>query len=524
MVTSTTSTTATPTPTPAATPASAQSVVNAATQSLLTSLNAGSGIDTGTLVPALVTAQFATKTAALTAKSTALTSQISGISSLKSAITAFSTALDSLVKGGTLQTQPTSSDTSSISATAISGAKVSALSSTISVTRLATAQVAGTKVPMDRTAALGIDGLTLTIGTKSFRYEDPEGNPTTADQGTPVWDGIGPKNAKSISISVSASDTMDTVAAAINATKSGVTASVVSDGKGGAFLSVKGATGDAQAFTLKGVAKDSTGTAADGMKPAPVIDIGPGAANTQITSSALNAQLTVDGIPVERSSNTISDLVDGVKLQLGGVSKAPVTLSSTPPTDGLTQAVNDLVETYNQILAIINEQTDPVTGVLRADPAAASLLRSLKALTLKPLATGVGPGVPTTLAEIGVATNRDGTLRVDTAQLAKQINANPAGIETMFAPSTSNPAGLSVVLGALAKNATSTTTGLGASTARYTAAQSDVAKEQDKITAQADQLTTRLTQQYASMNSRVSAYKSTQTFLTNQIAAWNKSD
>ena len=514
MVTSTTSTTATPTPTPAATPANAQSVVNAATQSLLTSLNAGSGIDTGTLVPALVTAQFATKTAALTAKSTALTSQISGISSLKSAITAFSTALDSLVKGGTLQTQPTSSDTSSISATAISGAKVSALASTISVTRLATAQVAGTKTAMVRTEPLGSGNLTLTIGTTI--YKNASGDSVPAGTAGAVWAGIDPdptKPATVFKITVGDGDNMDTVAAAINATKSGVTASVVSDGKGGAFLSVKGATGDAQAFTLKGATD--------------VIDIGPPSdktSNTQITSSALNAQLTVDGIPVERSSNTISDLVDGVKLQLSSVSKAPVTLSSTAPTDGLTQAVNDVVETYNQILAIINEQTGPVTGVLRADPAAASLLRSLKGLTLKPLVTGAASGVPTTLAEIGVATNRDGTLRLDAAQLAKQISANPAAIEAMFAPSTSNASGLSVVLATLAKSATSTTTGLGASTARYTAAQSDIAKEQAKITTQADQMTTRLTQQYASMNARVSAYKSTQTFLTNQIAAWNKSD
>ena len=510
MVTSTTSTTATPTPTPA--PTNGQSAVKSATQSLLTSLNAGSGIDTGALVPALVTAQFAAKTAALTAKSTALTSQISGISSLKSAITTFSSALDSLVKGGTLQTQPTSSDTGSISATAISGAKVSALSSTISVTRLATAQVAGTTVAKDRKAALGTGDLVLTIGSKTYNSapietKDAQGKVTSTQAAGTVWTGV---SGTEFNIKVAPGDTMDTVAASINATKSGVTASVVSDGKGGAFLSVKGATGDAQAFTLKGATD--------------VIDIGPGAKNTQITSSALNAQLTVDGIPVERSSNTISDLVDGVKLQLGAVSKAPVRLSSTPPTDSLTQAVNDVVEAYNQILAIINEQTDPVTGVLRADPAATSLLRSLKALTLKPLATGAASGVPTTLAEIGVATNRDGTLRVDAAQLAKQINTNPAGIEAMFAPSISNPAGLSVVLGALAKNATSATVGLGASTARYTAAQSDISKEQDKISAQSDQLTARLTQQYASMNSRVSAYKATQTFLTNQIAAWNKSD
>ncbi len=504
MVTSTTSTTATPTPTPT----TAQSVVNSATQSLLTSLSAGSGIDTGTLVPALVSAQFATKTAALTAKSTALTSQISGISSLKSSISAFSTAFDSLVKGGTLQTQPTSSNASAVSATAIPGAKISTRTSTISVDRLASAQVAGTKTARDRAAPLGTGNLTLTVGTAI--YKDIDGNSVAAGTDGAIWAGLddAPGKQTSFPITVGINDSMDTVAAAINATKSGVTASVVTDGKGGAFLSVKGATGVAQAFTLQGETD--------------VIDVRPDAADTEISSSALNAQVTVDGIRVERPGNTISDLVDGVKLQLSTVSKTPITLSSTAPTESLTQAVNDVVETYNQILAIITEQTNPITGALRADPAAASLLRSLKALTLTPLASG--SGVPQTLAEIGVATNRDGTLRVDTVQLAKQIATNPAAIETMFAASTSNASGLSAVLGALAKSVTSTTTGLGASTARYTAAQGDVVKEQDKITAQSDQMTTRLTQQYASMNARVSAYKATQTFLTNQIAAWNKSD
>ena len=93
----------------------------------------------------------------------------------------------------------------------------------------------------------------------------------------------------------------------------------------------------------------------------------------------------------------------------------------------------------------------------------------------------------------------------------------------MFAPSSTNVLGLSGTLSALTNSATNTLTGLGASTARYTAAEADLAKQQDKVTDQSAQLTTRLTQQYASMNSRVSAYKSTQAFLTNQIAAWNKS-
>ncbi|QCB41524.1 hypothetical protein E5673_04245 [Sphingomonas sp. PAMC26645] len=478
MVTSTTSTTATPTPTPTPT---AQSAVNDATQALLKGLSAGSGVDTGTLVTSLVSAQFAARTAALKTKSDTLTAQISGVGTLKSTMTGFSTALANLVKGGSLQTQPTSSNGAILSATAQSGAKLSGLSSSITVTRLATGQVARTTTPVaaaDRTKSLNTGALTLTIGGK--------------DTAIDVGDG-----------------SIDAIVAGINASKTGVTASVVTDANGGAYLSVKGATGSANAFTLKGEKGDA-------------LDIGGFATKTSLVSTAQNAQLTVDGIAVERPSNTVSDLVTGVTLQLNGISTVPVSLTSTPPTDALTQAVNDVVTTYNEVLKTITEQTDPITGNLRADPAAKSLLRSLQALVSKPLVGGAIAGLPRSLSEIGVATNTDGTLRVDSALLAKQLAANPDTVESMFAPSGTNALGLSATLTALTTSATSTVTGLGASTVRYTAAEADVAKQQDKVTDQSAQLTTRLTQQYASMNSRVSAYKSTQTFLTNQIAAWNK--
>lgn len=482
MVTSTTSTTATPTPTPTPT---AQSAVNTATQALLTGLSAGSGVDTGTLVTSLVAAQFAARTAALKTKSDTLTAQISGVASLKSTMTGFSTALANLVKGGTLQTQPTSSNAAVLSATAQSGAKLSGLSASVTVTRLATGQVSRTKEPVlaaDRATSLGTGALTLNIG----------GGPDIA---IAIGDG-----------------SIDAIAAGINASKSGVTASVVTDAQGGAYLSVKGATGSANAFTLKGKTKTT-------------LDIGVSSANnTTIVSAAQNAQLTVDGINVERPSNTVSDLVTGVTLQLNSVSTVPVSLTSTPPTDALTQAINDVVTTYNEVLSTITEQTDPITGNLRADPAAKSLLSSLKALSSKPLVGGAVAGLPRTLSELGVATNTDGTLRVDATLLAKQLAAYPDTVESMFAPSGINALGLSATLTALTTSATSTVTGLGASTVRYTAAQSDVTKQQDKVTDQSAQLTTRLTQQYASMNSRVSAYKSTQTFLTGQIAQWNKSD
>ena len=220
-----------------------------ATQQLLTSLGTGSGLDTESLVKSLVTAQFSAQTSRLTTKSETLTKQISGVATLKSTVTAFSTALESLVKGGTLQTQPTVSDSSVLTASAVAGQKMTGLSSSISVGRLASAQAAASAAVRDKdghvvtsaTTALstGASQLTLTLGTATY-----------ASDGASMT-GFSPGSAAAITIDIPAgSSSVSGVAAAINAKKAGVTATVVTGADGAAYLSLKGATGTTQAFTL----------------------------------------------------------------------------------------------------------------------------------------------------------------------------------------------------------------------------------------------------------------------------------
>ena len=83
-------------------------------------------------------------------------------------------------------------------------------------------------------------------------------------------------------------------------------------------------------------------------------------------------------------------------------------------------------------------------------------------------------------------------------------------------------AGIGSALATIAAAATSVSTGLGASESKYTKAKTDLADQQVKASEEAEAMRNRLTSQFATMDARVAAYKSTQTFLTNQIAAWNK--
>lgn len=497
-----TSTTTTPTPTATTTTRTAtQSATAAAAQSLFTSLNTGSGVDLSTLVPGLVEAQFAARTAALKAKSETLTTQISAVAKLKSGITDFNAALKSLTEGGTLQTQPNSSNSSVLTASGTPGAKLAGLSKSITVNALATAQTAATATPLSKTASVGTGTLTITLGTATYSADGKAMTGFTAGAATPIDITIDAENA-----------TIDKIAAKINAANAGVTASVVTNADGTAYLAMKGKTGAAQAFTVSGT---------DGLS---ALNVGPGATGTRLSSAAANAKLTVDGIDVERANNTVDDLVDGVKLTLVSASTTPVTLGAALPTTALTSVVSDFVSTVNSMMADVKAATDPITGDLRSDAAAKALQRSLQSITLTKVVPGsFTDGTPTTLAEIGVTTNeKTGALQVDTKRLSEVLSKYPDAVEAMFAPSGSNLMGLSAQLGKIQLAASSTTYGLEASTKRLSEAQSDTSDAQAKLTDQRETTTTRMTAQFASMNSKVSAYKSVQSFMDQQIKMWTK--
>ena len=474
-----------------------------AISSITTALGAGSGVDVAALVGSLVDAQFANKTAQLTNQSATITKQISGVSSLKSGITSFSNALASLVKGGSLATAPTSSNAGIVNVTALSGAKLAGLSASVEVRQLATAQVATSAPRPDTIAAVGRGSFTLTFGTAEVTNGAMTG--FTAGAGEPI------------SIPITAGNSgLSGIARAINAAGAGVTATVLTD-SAGSRLSIKGATGEAKAFTLTATEDPE----APGLS---ALNIGPGAATT-VGTVARDAIVAVDGTALKRPTNSIGDLITGVKLDLVSASVGTtVTIGSTAPTASLSQAVNDFVETFNQLNAAIKEQTDPVTGALRSDAAATGLQRQLRQLTLTPLSTGAATGAPTTLAEIGVRTNRDGTLSVDSNVLSSMLNKYPTAVEAMFADGKgASGNGISGALAAISEAATNVKTGLGASAMRYSKAQGDVASDQSDLSDAEAVMTKRLTAQYAAMDARVAAYKSTQAFLKQQVEAWNSS-
>lgn len=469
-----------------------------AIESIAKTLGSGSGIDISALVTGLVDAQFAAKTAALTKREESLKAQISTAGELKSSIAAFDNALKALIKTGSLQTAPVSGNSGIVKASALTTSSVSGLPAQIEVRQLAQAQVANSLPIADKTAAIGTGKLTLTFGTATVANNAMTG--FTAGAGTPV------------EIDITASNNSLTgIADAINAKKAGVTASILTDSQGSRLV-LKSATGASQAFTL-------TATEDVGAEGLAALNVGVGASGTTIGSAAQSAIVAVDGVALQRSSNTVMDLIPGVKLDLVSASVGTqVTIEAQAPTAALSQAVQDVADTYNELLAQLKTATDPITGPLKGDGAARTLMNSLRGLSTKELIADPTSTITSTLSELGVATNRDGTLRVDSFRLASAVASDTANVEAIF----KSGKGLSAELTKIANAASSTTYGLAASVNRFNEAKSDLAEQQEKATIQAESMRTRMTRQFAGMDSVVAAYKSTQTFLENQVNAWNQ--
>lgn len=154
-------------------------------------------------------------------------------------------------------------------------------------------------------------------------------------------------------------------------------------------------------------------------------------------STATNASLTVDGIPISSASNTVSGAVSGVTLNLTGTVAAdsPVTLSVGADTTTIGNALSTFVSDYNSALSLVNSQFTYSTssgsqGVLSGD----STMRSLQSALLGIVSYSAGSGGTSSiqsLANLGVTMNDDGSLTLDTSTLNTAM-ANPSAVQTFF--------------------------------------------------------------------------------------------
>lgn len=464
------------------------------TSSLVTALGGGSGIDMLALANNLAQAQFAARNDRLTAKSEKLTAQVSAASNIKSLMLGLDTSLGTLVRSGSLSRAPSIANAAVASAT-LTGTSQPKGTYSLEVTKLASGQRLASEAFTAPTSTVGTGTLTLRFGTITGTSFTAEASHTAVD------------------ITVAAGATLNDVANAINAKNAGVSA-YVAQTVDGAQLVLKGAEGAANGFVLE-AAESPANSGLSALAWTPSSTTG------ELLAGASDAAFKVDGLAMTAKSNTASDVIPGVKLQLAATNiGAPTTVSFSDPTSSIASSMQDLTEALNEVMSQLNKAT-AIGGDLANDAGARTLKRSISGLAgtiLMPDATGAAR----TLADLGLKTERDGTFSLDTTRLNATIAADPEGVAAMF---TNGIHGVFATIDKIYRSASSTTdsNSLGGSISRYTKQQAQVGTDQTELTEQQEKLRAQLAARFTVSETRIGQSKATLTMIQNQIAQWNKS-
>ncbi|WP_126968854.1 flagellar filament capping protein FliD [Xanthomonas arboricola] len=341
----------------------------------------GSSLDIPTVVSTLVSRQKDPEQARINKAGSAATTQLSAISQIKSSMTTLKSALDKVIS---------SADTNAYKATVPTDAGFTATTTSsaapgnysVEVVSLASAQkLASGAFVADATVGSG----TLTIG-----YGE-----------------------KKITVDISGTDKLTDIAAAINkaAGGKGVTASVVTanDGQHLVFNAVD--TGTKGALTVS--ASDPSLSS---------LTYGPGVSGGLTQSvAATDALVRVDGFERTSSSNTVTDIVPGVVLNLTKAAEGTkVTLGVAADTSGLKANLTAYAAAYNTANTLLAKSSayDPTTktaAALTGDSLVRGLQQQLR---------GQVSGNLTELKSLGLTIDKDGVMSFDGGKFDTTIAAD----------------------------------------------------------------------------------------------------
>lgn len=471
--------------------------------SIISALGAGSGVDFIQLARDISAASFAVQRDTITARRTALEAQISAAGQLRGSLNELASALGDRIRNGDLSPRGTLANAAVATVTVPPGVSPRGNFS-LEVTGLAQSQTLLSRTYASGAAPVGEGTLTLRFGTIDGTAFNPDAARAAVD------------------IAVTADDTLATLATKINEASGGAVTAYVATGTGGAQLVMKGQEGAANGFVLE--AASTAAPPVDAAGDLTYLGWTPAGGTSHAPSIARDAAFRLDGVEISSPTNRVTGLPGGFGLTLTGTNTgAPTALSFGSNSQAVSGVMSDLVAALNDIVGQLGDLAAPVGGELGNDPGARELRRDLAALAgqvLMPSATG---DAPRTLGDLGLALNRDGTFRLDTARLNRTLETAPDAAAAMF---TTGATGVFAAIDRLARDTSLAADpgSLGGSLRRFEA---QLAASDDRLTRIAEQqeaLRERLTRQFTASERAVAASQSTLAFIRQQVDIWSARD
>lgn len=447
----------------------------------------GSGIDIDTLVSTLVTAEQAPKKAALDRLESATTTKVSALGQLRGALSTFQTAITALNSPTLFEKRAaTSSDTSLATATTTSAAQAGSYA--LKVTQLAaSSQTVTASVSAGTTFSAGT--LTVHLGA--------------SDTGTLV----------NIADGATLEDIRDTLNESLADT--GITASLITNPGDGKTRLV-------MTSTEMGKDKDVYITATGGVSALAIGDASiPTLAAANDTDAgflrkAQNAEFSINGLSMSNTTNAVSTAIDGVTFNLVAADASKTTnISVSQDKSGVTANIKKFVDAYNALITTTNSLTavvsvgegeKPVTGGLVGDASVRNLLSGIR----RELSSSASEDSIKMLTDLGITTNKDGTLSTDSTALSDALDENFDAVGAFFTGDTGLMSRLDDRIGAYADTG-------GILESRVSALQktlNSVDDQRDALALRMEKVQTRLYAQFNAMDTLVAQLTSTSDWMT----------
>ncbi|APG27362.1 hypothetical protein A7E78_05600 [Syntrophotalea acetylenivorans] len=275
----------------------------------------------------------------------------------------------------------------------------------------------------------------------------------------------------------------------------GVSASLTEDGSGGWRLELTGGTIDSTALS-----------GASGYAPPSLAD----------TQNAQQAHIRVDGIDIYSASNTLSEAIPGVTLNLDKAEEGTQTsLTVDLDESAIKDLIKDFISGYNKVVSYVTSQSkseDGSAGILIGDTGMNSAKRRLQSMLTKPI-----EGSISSLSMLGMKTQKDGTLELDEDTLTEAIQSDLDGVTTLLAGNES-VVGIATQMADYLESITDDIDGLFSS--REDTIQSNIKgieKSIERMEMRLEKREQTLYNQFNALEQLVSSMNSTSSFLTTQL-------
>lgn len=427
----------------------------------------GSGINVNQLVSQLVAAERAPEANRLARRENEARTDLNAFTQIKAALGVLRTAANTLDgAGGTAGRKATVQAEAGFTATASATAAFGRYS--IEVESLAAAQ--------KRQSAAVAPAANLGTGTLSF----------TAD-------------GETFEVTLGATTTLAQLRDAINtaAAGKGLSATVVNGDAGGVLVLNAAKAGTAGAITIN--ATGSIATFTNGLA---------------VTTPATDAVVKVDGVTRTATSNRLTDLIDGVTVDLTKAADGSTfTLDIGADNANVKTALQSFVGAYNAALTQLRNASayDPATrtgGPLVGDASVRGLQQQLR---------GAVGGAFAELSALGIKSDKNGTLTLDAGKLDTALAASPSAVEALFDKAAVGSLGN--ILGARLEGAVATNTGLlDTRTKALNDRLKGVESDRTRLDVRIAKVEENYRRQYTALDGLVAQLQSTSSFLTQQLS------